>query len=93
MNRTTENLLTWAPLGAGLALILSNHKRLGFLVALVSPTTVWVQHPRATHRALQAVPKALRVAGKNTGRALGRVGQGVERGAKHTGKSLSWLAS
>jgi hypothetical protein len=86
MNRTTENLLTWAPIGAGLALILSNHKRLGFLVAMVSPTTVWLQHPRATRR-------ALRVAGKNTGKALGRVGQGVGRSAKHAAMSLNWLAS
>ena len=93
MNRTTETLLTWAPLGAGLALILSDHKRLGLLTALASPATVWWQHPRATRRALRAVPRALRRAGASTGRAMGEVGKGVGRSARETGRGLRWLVS
>ncbi|MGH9466011.1 MAG: hypothetical protein ACRD1Y_01525 [Terriglobales bacterium] len=86
MTRTTEQLLTWAPLGIGLALILSHHKRLGMAVALVSPATVAMQHPRGTKRALRKFPKAVARASKEAGR-------NVARGAKEAGKSFGWLAS
>ena len=93
MTRTTENLLTWAPLGAGLAFVLSGRRRLGLALALVSPATVWLQHPRATHRALRALPRALRRAGEATGRAMGDVGRGVGRSARETGRGLRWMVS
>jgi hypothetical protein len=93
MNRTTEKLLTWAPLGAGLALMLSDHKRLGLLVAMASPATVWWQHPRATRRALRSVPRALRRAGEATGRAMTEAGKGVGRSARETGRGLRWMVS
>jgi hypothetical protein len=86
MNRTTENLLTWAPLGAGVALILSDHKRLGLLVAMVSPVTVWMEHPRATRKALRTVPKAAWKTGYAAGKAVGKVGKGA-------GKGIRWMAS
>ncbi len=86
MERTTEQLLTWAPLGFGVALILSGHRRLGFLLALVSPVTAITQHPRATRRALRQVPKAVAKAGKE-------IGRNVACGTKKAGKSIGWLAS
>lgn len=86
MKRTTEQLLTWGPLGVGLALLLSRHKRLGLAIALVSPLTVVTQHPRGTRRALRLVPKAVARAGEVAGRK-------VARGAKEAGKSIGWLAS
>lgn len=86
MNRTTEQLLTWAPLGAGLALILSGHRRAGLAVALVSPVTVAIQHPRGMRRAFRTLPRA-------TGRAFKSVGEQVGCGMAKTGKSLRWLAS
>lgn len=86
MERTTEKLLTWAPLGFGVALILGGHRRLGFLVALVSPVTAISQHPRATRKALRLVPKAIAKAGKE-------IGRNVACGTKKTGKSIGWLAS
>ncbi|MGH7968063.1 MAG: hypothetical protein ACREIC_04980 [Limisphaerales bacterium] len=86
MTRTVENLLTWAPLGAGLALMLSDHKRLGLAVVSVSATTVAWRHPRATRRALQAVPRTLGEAGKSVGKAGRDAGREV-------GRSLRWLAS
>lgn len=82
MNRTLEHLLTWAPLGAAVALMLSDHKRLALAVAAVSPITVAVQHPRGTRRALRAVPRGLKQAG-----------EGVARGGREAGRGLRWLAS
>lgn len=93
MNRTTQNLLTWAPLGAGLALMLSDHRRLGVAMALVSPVTVVMEHPRGTRKALKAIPKSLRRCGKATGKAMAKAGYEVGHGAKEAGKSLRWLAS
>jgi hypothetical protein len=82
MNRTTEHLLTWAPLGAGLALILSGHRRIGFLTALVSPATVSIQHPRRMRHAFRVVPRAF----KNMGEQVGC-------GMTKTAKGFRWLAS
>ncbi|MGH9417730.1 MAG: hypothetical protein ACRD01_14000 [Terriglobales bacterium] len=92
MNKTTENLLTYAPLGAGLALLLSDHKRLGVAVMSVSPITVATQHPRATWRSLRALPKSMRVSGKATGKALRRVSKSVERSGREAGKAIRWMA-
>lgn len=86
MNRTTEQLLTWAPLGAGLALILSGHRRIGLAVALTSPVTVAIQHPRGTRRALRAFPR-------KTGKAFARMGEQVGHGMAEAGKGLRWMAS
>jgi|SRR6185312_3656112 len=97
MNRTTENLLTWAPLGAGVALILSNHRHWGMAVAAISPITVATQHPRATRKALRAVPKGLASMGKHTGKALAKAGHATAhstaRGVRECGRSLRWMAS
>ncbi|HXR98147.1 MAG TPA: hypothetical protein VN709_09920 [Terriglobales bacterium] len=82
MNRTAENLLTWAPLGAAAALMLSDHRRWGLLIGLVSPITVAMEHPRGTRRALKAIPKSLAKAGESVG-----------RGAAQAGKSLKWATS
>ncbi|MGH9475498.1 MAG: hypothetical protein ACRD1C_04120 [Terriglobales bacterium] len=84
MKRTTEQLLTWAPLGVGLALMMSRHRRLGLAIAAVSPLTVVTLHPRGTRRALRKVPKAL-------ARASRQVGKKVACGAKETGKSIRWV--
>ncbi|MGH9488444.1 MAG: hypothetical protein ACRD04_12765 [Terriglobales bacterium] len=86
MKRTTEQLLTWGPLGVGVGLIVGGHKRLGVAIAAVAPVIVVIQHPRGARRALKLVPKAISQAGKQVGRK-------VARGAKQTGKSISWLAS
>ncbi|HEY7837820.1 MAG TPA: hypothetical protein VIC54_04415 [Terriglobales bacterium] len=86
MNRTTEQLLTWAPLGAGLALILSGHRRIGLAVALTSPITAATQHPRGTRKLLRAVPR-------KTGKAWARMGKEVGHGMAEAGKSIRWLAS
>ncbi|MGH9394347.1 MAG: hypothetical protein ACRD1E_09280 [Terriglobales bacterium] len=80
MNRTAENLLTWAPLGAGLALMLSEHQRLGLMVAAVSPITVAAQHPRATRRALKKVP-----------RAFEEFGKAMTKGTRKAGYGLKWM--
>lgn len=93
MNRTTENLLTWAPIGAGLALLLSDHKRMACAVLAVSPITVATQHPRATWKALKGVPKGLRASGKATGKAMREVGKSVERSSREAGKAIRWMAS
>lgn len=84
MERTSEKLLTWAPLGVGLALILSGHKRLGFMLALVSPATAITQHPRGTRRALKLMPRVIAKAGRQFSCT-------VARGTKKRGKSLGWL--
>lgn len=93
MNRTTESLLTWAPLGAGLALLLSDHKRLGCAVMAVSPITVATQHPRASLRALKGVPKSLRASGKATGKAMRRMSKSVERSGREAGKAIRWMSA
>lgn len=86
MSRTMENLLTWAPLGAAVALMMSDHKRLGLAVGVVSPVTAAVQHPRAMRRALGKVPRALGTMG-------GAVAKSVGRSAKHAGYGVRWMAS
>jgi len=83
MSRTVEHLLTWAPLGAAVALMLSDHKRLGLAVGAVSPVTVAVRHPRATRRALRKVPVALKDMGAS-------VGKSVSRGVKQAGSGVRW---
>lgn len=85
-NRTTDHLLTYAPLGAGLALILSGHRRLGLALALLSPLNVAIQHPRGTRKALRAVPRS-------TGKAFERVGEELGHCVAEAGKSFRWLAS
>jgi hypothetical protein len=82
MNRTTDQLLTWAPLGAGLGLILSGHRRLGLATALVSPIAVAVEHPRGTRRALRGVPRAFKTVGEQVGCGMAK-----------TAKGFRWLAS
>lgn len=82
MNRTTDQLLTWAPLGAGLALILSGHRRLGLATTLVSPIAVAIEHPRGTRHALRAIPRAFKTAGEQIGCSMAK-----------TGKGFRWLAS
>lgn len=67
---TVENLMTWAPLGAGLALMLSDHRRLGMAVALMSPATVAWRHPRGTRRALRAIPDGFGTAARESARGL-----------------------
>jgi|GEM_PF-3559646 len=89
MTRTTENLLTWAPLGAAVALMLSDHKRIGLAVGAVSPITVAWRHPRATRRALRAVPRSL----KDAGKGVAKMGRRTGYGAKRAGKAFRWMAS
>ncbi len=89
MTRTTENLLTWAPLGAAVALMLSDHKRIGLVVGAVSPITVAWRHPRATRRALRAVPRSL----KDAGKGVAKMGRRTGYGAKRAGKAFRWMAS
>ena len=93
MNRTTENLLTWGTIGAGLALMLSDHRRFGLAVAAVSPLTVAVQHPRAMRKALKAVPQSLMSCGEATGKAFEHAGRSVGISMRKTGHGLRWLAS
>lgn len=91
MNDTTEKLLTWGPLGLGLGLMLGDHRRLGMAVALLSPVTVAWEHPKATRKALRAIPESLGECGKATGKALRKAGEQVGCSAKQTAKGLRWL--
>lgn len=93
MNRTVENLLTWAPIGAAVALILSDHRRIGLAVAAVTPTTIAILHPRATRRALRAVPRGFEECGVATGKTFRHLGRDLGHSFKEAGKGLSWLAS
>lgn len=93
MNRTLEQLLIWAPLGAGVALVLSDHKRCGLAVAAVTPATVAITHPRGTRKALRAIPRGLHKAGRAIERAGEQMAKGSARGARETGRGFRWLAS
>lgn len=79
MTKTTENLMIWGSLGAGVALMLSGHRRLGFLVALTAPVTTTIQHPRATWATLKGAPKGVYMAGKAAGKAGYVAGRAVGR--------------
>ncbi len=92
MNDTTEKMLTWGPLGLGVGLMLADHRRLGMAVAMLSPVTVALEHPKATRKALQAIPENLAEYGKATGKALRKAGEQVGCSAKQTAKGLRWLA-
>lgn len=93
MNRTLEQLLIWAPIGAGVALMLSDHKRCGLAVAAVSPVTLAVTHPRGMRRALRAIPRGLRRTGHALVRAGEQVGRSSAKGVRETGRGFRWMAS
>ena len=93
MNRTAENLLTWASLGAGVALFLSDHRPLGAAVAAIAPITAISQHPRGTRKLLKAVPRGFTSCSKSTTKAFKRAGREMGRSAREAGKGLRWLAS
>lgn len=92
-NHTAGKVLTWGALGVGLGLVLSDNRRLGAAVMLISPAIVALEHPREMRKALRTLPRNIERCGRTAGRAMRAAGEQLECGAREAGKGLRWLAS
>lgn len=89
MKRTWENLLIGSSLGAGVALIASGHRRLGWAIASVAPGTVAILHPRATWNTLKAVPPTIATSARIVAASSAAGGRAMWKTSDVVGRSLA----
>ncbi len=92
MKRTWENLLIGSSLGAGVALIASGHRKLGWAIASIAPGTVATLHPRATWRTLKAVPAAVGISAKAVAVSSAAGGKAMWKTSETIGRTLGMAA-
>ncbi len=92
MQRTWENLIIGSSLGAGIALVASGHRKLGWTIAAIAPGTFTLLHPRTAWMALKSAPAAARVSVRTIAVSSAAGGKAMWKTSETIGRTLGLAA-